>query len=145
MSALIEKGLISDKSSKLEVTNAAKDYIASGVLDSLQLVFTASTQLMSALKCSVTNNQYEAAVIPAGITSEQMINEFYLPVLLDTHGFTKTEYDSCMKALSTKDKLTWLYRIATSENIDNETISQIDKLRKERNTVAHYKPRIEKA
>ena len=133
--------MISDESTEEEVKRAVRAYADNDNIDSWNMVIIASGVLMDTLEYAVTNNQYDAAVTLTAIIVEQMINEFYHDILPYKHGFSKTEYDSCMKALPTKDKLTWLYRITTSKNIDGETINQIDKIRKARNDVVHYKPR----
>jgi len=143
ISALINDGLISDESTEKEVKEAVQAYIDSDNIDSWDMVITASDVLMETLEYAVDNNQYDASVTLTGIIVEQMINEFYNDVLIDKHNFSKTEYDSCMKVIPTKDKLTWLYRITTSESIDSETVSRIDNIRKARNDVVHYKPKRE--
>jgi len=141
ISQLIRNQIISEKSSDAEVWQAVHTYVNDEDF-SLAAVITGSENFIPAIESAISNRQKDVAITLAGILFEQMTNEFYHKILLDEYNFSRSEYESCMKGVSVKDKLTWLYKIVTSESIDDNIINQIHTVCSARNYVVHYKPRV---
>lgn len=73
-----------------------------------------------------------------------MTNIFYQKILINKYRFSEGEFLSCMKSVSVKEKLTWLYKSITSQSIDENIVSSVQKVCSLRNNIVHYKSKIER-
>ena len=135
---------ISKHSSKSEVIDAVTNYINNAEKwNSINVAITIGDEFENAIENEIDLERFDVAVVLAGIHIEQALNEFYQQMLINKQKFSVSEYNSCMKSLSVRDKLTWLYKITTSDCIDDELVAKITKICSERNKIVHYKPKIE--
>lgn len=140
MSQLLLEGKVSESSSSEELLFQLRDFLDRGGLDDAQWTIIVGEEFEDALRAAIENEQCLVAYTLAGTYTEQLANEFYYLVLIDHFGFSSQEYRECMKKLSLNDKLTWFYRMTTSNKISSDLVSKIDKLHKARNHAVHYKP-----
>lgn len=101
-------------------------------------------EFVKAVENAVCLGQKSVAIALAGICFEQITNEFYHKILLNKYEFSNREYSSSMKGISIKDKLTWLYKLTTSRCMEPSIVSDIHKICSLRNSIVHYKPKVEK-
>jgi hypothetical protein len=143
ISELLLNEEITGNSSDEEVKQAILSYLRSEQLNSMNVAITIGNEFEKAIKNAIELKQNNVAIALAGICLEQMTNEFYQKVLLNKFEFSNREYSACMKCVSVKDKLTWLYKLTTSQSIENDIINIVQKVCGLRNNIVHYKPRIE--
>ncbi len=143
ISELILEEKITENSSDEEVRQAITSYLHSGKLDSMNVAVTIGNEFEKAIENAINLGQDNVAIALAGICFEQITNQFYQKILLNKYDFSKREYESCMKGISVKDKLTWLYKLTTSKCMELSIVSDIHKICSLRNNIVHYKPKIE--
>lgn len=146
--AIISELLLDDKikqdSSDNQVKQAVNSYLKNEQLELMNVAVTIGSEFNEAIKNAVKLKQNNVAIALAGICLEQMTNEFYQNILINKYGFSEGEFLSCMKSVSVKDKLTWLYKLITSQSINENIVSSVQKVCSLRNNIVHYKPKIER-
>lgn len=141
---LLSNNQISKYSSKSEVNKEIVNYIHDTERwNSINIAITIGDEFEDAIENEIFLGRNNVAVALAGICIEQVLNEFYQQMLLSKCKFSISEYNSCMKSVSVRDKLTWLYKKVTNESVDNEIVAKVTKICSERNKIVHYRPRIE--
>lgn len=143
ISELILEEKITENSGDEEVRQAITSYLHSGKFDTMNVAITMGNEFEKAIENAINLGQDNVAIALAGICFEQITNQFYQKILLNKYDFSKREYESCMKGISVKDKLTWLYKLTTSKCMELSIVSDIHKICSLRNNIVHYKPKIE--
>lgn len=143
ISELVLEKKVTENSSDEEVRQAIISYLHSGQLDLMNVAITMGSEFEKAIENAINLGQNNVAIALAGICFEQITNQFYQKILLNKYEFSKREYESCMKGISVKDKLTWLYKLTTSKYIELSIVSDVHKICSLRNNIVHYKPKIE--
>lgn len=143
ISELVLAEKVTEKSSDEEVKQEIISYLHSGQLDLMNVAITMGSEFEKAIENAVRLGQNRVAIALAGICFEQITNEFYQKVLLNKYELSNREYASCMKGISVKDKLTWLYKLTTSKCMEPSIISDVHKICSLRNNIVHFKPKIE--
>lgn len=141
---LILEERITEYSSDEEVKQAITSYLHSGRLDLMNVAITMGNEFEKAIENAINLGQNNVAIALAGICFEQITNEFYQKILLNKYNFSRREYESCMKGISVKDKLTWLYKLTTSKCMEINIVNDVHKICSLRNNIVHYKPLIQK-
>lgn len=148
MPAIISELLLEDKitenSSNEEVKQQVLSFMDREQLELMNVAITIGDEFAQAVENAVRLGQKNVAIALAGICFEQMTNEFYQKILLNRYELSNREYSSCMKGISIKDKLTWLYKLTTSRCMEPSIISDVHKVCSLRNNIVHYKPKIQK-
>lgn len=141
---LLLNNQISKHSSKSEVSKEIENYIHDTERwNSINIAITMKDEFEDAIENEICLGRDNVAIALAGICIEQVLNEFYQQMLINKCKFSISEYNSCMKSVSVRDKLTWLYKMVTNESVDNEVVAKVIKICSERNNIVHYKPKIE--
>lgn len=144
ISELILEEKITENSNDEEVKQAIISYLHSDQLDLMNIAITMGSEFEEAIENAINLSQNDVAIALAGICFEQITNEFYQKILLNKYEFTKREYESCMKGISVKDKLTWLYKLTASKCLDPDVVNDVCKICSLRNDIVHYKPKVER-
>ncbi|MFR1517599.1 MAG: hypothetical protein ACLSVG_02305 [Clostridia bacterium] len=143
ISELLLNGKIKEDCSADEIKQSVISYLKSEQFESMKIAITIGDEFEDAIKNAIKAKHDNVAIALAGVCIEQIINEFYQKVLFDKYNFSNREITSCMKCVSVKDKLTWLYKLITSQSIDNQIVASVQNVCNLRNKIVHYKPRIE--
>lgn len=143
ISELVLQEIVTENSSDEEVKQAIISYLHSGQLDLMNVAITMGNEFEKAIENAINLGQNNVAIALAGVCFEQVTNQFYHKILLNKYEFSKREYESCMKSISVKDKLTWLYKLTTSKCMEPNIISDVYKICSLRNNIVHYKPKLE--
>lgn len=143
ISELILEEKITENSGDEEIKQAITSYLHSEKFDAMNVAVIMGNEFEKAIENAINSGQESVAIALAGICFEQITNQFYQKILLNKYDFSKREYESCMKGISVKDKLTWLYKLTTSKCMEPGIVSDIHKICSLRNNIVHYKPRIE--
>lgn len=144
MQDLLLSDIITADSSKEEISEAILNFVNDEEsMKKVQLAIVMGDEFELAIENEIHLGRNSVAISLAGICLEHITNEFYNQVLIDKYDFSKQEYDSCMKSVTIKGKMTWLYKLVTSECISNDIIEKVNKICSERNRIVHYKPVIE--
>lgn len=141
ISELILEEKITENSSDEEIKKAILSYAESEQLELMNIAITMGDEFEKAIENAVQLGQNNVAIALAGICFEQIINEFYQKILLNKYELSNREYASCMRGISIKDKLTWLYKLTTSKYMDPSIVRDVHKVCSF--NIVHYKPRIE--
>lgn len=144
ISELLYDDKIKQNSSDDQVKQAVETYLKNEQLELMNVAVTIGNEFNEAIKNAVKLKQNNVAIALTGICLEQMTNEFYQKILINKYRFSEREFLSCMKSVSVKDKLTWLYKLITSQSIDEDIINSVQKVCSLRNNIVHYKPKIER-
>lgn len=142
ISELILEEKITADSSDEEVQQAIFSYLYSEQFEVMNVALTIGSEFEKAIENAINLGQNNFAIALAGIYFEQITNQFYQKVLLNKYEFSNREYVSCMKGISVKDKLSWLYKLTTSKCMENSIVSDVHKICSLRNNIVHYKPKI---
>lgn len=144
ISELILEEKITENSNDKEVKQAITSYLHSGQLDLMNVAITMGNEFEKAIENAINLGQNDVAIALAGICFEQITNQFYQKILLNKYKFSRSEYESCMKGISVKYKLTWLYKLTAFKCMDPNVVSDVCKICSLRNNIVHYKPKVEK-
>lgn len=140
---LLRNDEITENSSKIEVISAVRKYLKNEErFNSINVAIVIGDEFIDAIKNEIEHGHLNVAIALSGIQIEHMLNEFYQQILINKQHFSIREYNSCMKSISVRDKLTWLYRLVTDDSIDNELVAKLVKICSQRNSLVHYKPKI---
>lgn len=144
ISNLLLEEKITENSSDEDIKREVFSFLDRGQLELMNVAFVIGDEFVKAVENAVCLGQKDVAIALAGICFEQITNEFYHKILLNKYEFSNREYSSCMKGISIKDKLTWLYKLTTSRCMEPSIVSDIHKVCSFRNSIVHYKPKVEK-
>lgn len=141
---LLLSGDITESTSKKEILDAIRLYLKERTrFDKITLSITIGDEFEKAIQKSIELGHHQVAIALAGICLEQRVNEFYQQFLLECCDFSLQEYSACMRSVSLRDKLTWLFRLCTSQTLEDSLVEQAIRLSSARNSIVHYKPRME--
>lgn len=143
ISELLLEEKITENSSNEEVKREVFSFLYGEQLESMNVAITIGDKFVKAVENAVQLGQNSVAIALAGICFEQVTNEFYQQVLLNNYDLSNREYSSCMKGISIKDKLTWLYKLTTSRRMDPNIVNEVHTVCSLRNNIVHYKPKVE--
>lgn len=143
ISELLLEEKITENSSNEEVKREVFSFLDGERLELMNVAITIGDTFVKAVENAVQLGQKDVAITLAGICFEQITNEFYHKILLNNYGLSNREYSSCMKGISIKDKLTWLYKLTTSRCIDPNIVNDVHRVCSLRNNIVHYKPKVE--
>lgn len=143
ISELLLEEKITENSSKEEVRREVYSFLDEERLELMNVAITIGDEFVKAVENAVQLGQRDVAIALAGICFEQITNEFYFIILQNKYELSNTEYLACMKGISVKDKLTWLYKLTTSRCIEPSIVSDVHKICSLRNNIVHYKPKVE--
>lgn len=144
ISNLLLEEKITENSSDEEIKQEVFSFLDRGQLELMNVAIAIGDEFVKAVENAVCLGQKSVAIALAGICFEQITNEFYHKILLNKYEFSNREYSSSMKGISIKDKLTWLYKLTTSRCMEPSIVSDIHKICSLRNSIVHYKPKVEK-
>lgn len=144
ISNLLLEEKITENSSDEEIKQEVFSFLDRGQLELMNVAIAIGDEFVKAVENAVCLGQKSVAIALAGICFEQITNEFYHKILLNKYELSNREYSSCMKGISIKDKLTWLYKLTTSRCMEPSIVSDIHKVCSFRNSIVHYKPKVEK-
>lgn len=144
ISELIIEEKITENSNDEEVKQAILSYLNSGQIDLMNVAITMGSEFEEAIENEINLGHNNVAIALAGICFEQITNQFYQKILLNKYEFSRKEYESCMKGLSVKDKLTWLYKLTAFKCMDLNVVNDVCKICNLRNNIVHYKPKVER-
>ncbi len=144
ISNLLLEEKITENSSDEEIKREVFSFLDRGQLELMNVAIVIGDEFVKAVENAVCLGQKDVAIALAGICFEQITNEFYHKILLNKYELSNREYSSCMKGISIKDKLTWLYKLTTSRCMEPSIVSDIHKVCSFRNSIVHYKPKVEK-
>lgn len=144
ISELLYDDKIKQNSSNDQVKQTVKTYLKNEQLELMNVAVTIGNEFNKAIKNAIKLKQNNVAIALTGICLEQMTNEFYQKILINKYRFSEREFLTCMKSVSVKDKLTWLYKLITSQSIDENIINSVQEVCSLRNNIVHYKPKIER-
>lgn len=143
ISELLLEEKITENSSNEEVRQEVNSFLNEERLELMNVAITIGDTFVKAVENAVQLGQKDVAIALAGICFEQITNEFYHKILLNNYELSNREYSSCMKGISIKDKLTWLYKLTTSRCIDPNIVNDVHRVCSLRNNIVHYKPKVE--
>lgn len=144
ISELLLQEKITENSSNEDVKREVLSFMDRKQLELMNVAITIGDEFVRAVENAVCLGQRDVAIALAGICFEQITNEFYHKILINKYELSNREYSSCMKGISIKDKLTWLYKLTTSRCMEPSIVSDIHKVCSLRNNIVHYKPEVQK-
>lgn len=82
----------------------------------------------------------EIAIVLLATGFEHLVNHFYQDCLaLKFTALTRTETTEMIRSINIKPKLTWLYKVVTDSQLDDELRIMVLRVTELRNCIAHYK------
>ncbi|MEA4920161.1 MAG: hypothetical protein VB078_04505 [Clostridiaceae bacterium] len=143
LATLYQQGKVTENMDMNTLRKKISENVNEKFIGSLTTAVIISDQFKNAIIDEFQLGRCEVATSLTGVYIEQITNEFYQSILQNKHGFSLKNYNDCMKSITIEGKLTWLFQLSTSSEVDYGLIAKVKKIYSIRNKIVHYKPKTE--